>query len=164
MKAQTANAGSLFNAERTDRRKIQRRAVEAAIWGIPIVNFDLMFQAFARIGGAMNQIVYWSKLLDWKNQTTTPNPNSIYFMPFFDTAEIGTDRRRNPARRRRIDHRHAMDCWQTAFEDVGPAGVDKGAGRQISDPPARLSTGQVPGGYIAFRSDVIRVMACCAQS
>jgi hypothetical protein len=27
-------------------RTIQRRAVEAVIWGIPAVNFDLMFQSF----------------------------------------------------------------------------------------------------------------------
>src|SRR4051812_9267227 len=70
-------------------RSLGRRAVEAVVWGIPIVNFDLMFQAFAGLGGQMNQIVYWSQLLDWKNQTTTPNPNSVYFMPFWDTAIAG---------------------------------------------------------------------------
>jgi hypothetical protein len=29
-------------------RATQRRAVEALIWGIPAVNFDLMFQSFVR--------------------------------------------------------------------------------------------------------------------
>jgi hypothetical protein len=27
-----------------------------------------------RLGGKPNQIVYWSGLLDWRNQTLTPNP------------------------------------------------------------------------------------------
>jgi hypothetical protein len=56
-------------------RAIHRRAVEAAIWGIPAVNGDLMFQAFRNIGGDFNQICYWSGLLDWKNQTLTPTPH-----------------------------------------------------------------------------------------
>jgi len=30
---------------------------------------------------------YWSRLLDWKNQTLTPNPDAIYLMPFIDTAD-----------------------------------------------------------------------------
>jgi hypothetical protein len=42
-----------------------------------------------RAGGASNQLMYRSRLLDWKNQTLTPNPDSIYLMPFFDTNEVG---------------------------------------------------------------------------
>ena len=65
-----------------------RRAVEAAIWGIPAVNFDAMYQALVRDArGVMNQIVYWSRLLDSKNQTLTPNPDAIYLMPFYDTTD-----------------------------------------------------------------------------
>src|SRR5262249_17931295 len=72
------------------RRTIERRAVEAVIWGMPVVNFDLMYQAMVlETKGTFNQIVYWSRLPDWKNQTLTPNPDSIYFMPFFNTKEVG---------------------------------------------------------------------------
>ena len=35
--------------------------------------------------GAENQIVYWSRLPSWKNQTLTPNPDAVYLMPFFNT-------------------------------------------------------------------------------
>ena len=67
-------------------RTLHRRAIEAAIWGIPAVNYDAMYQAVVRDAkGASNQIVYWSRLLDWKNQTLTPNPDAIYMMPFYDT-------------------------------------------------------------------------------
>ena len=33
-----------FAAEELNRRAIERRAVEAVIWGMPAVNFDLMAQ------------------------------------------------------------------------------------------------------------------------
>ena len=58
---------------------IHRRAVEAVIWGVPAVNFDLMYQAMVRdanAGPGSNTIVYWSRLSDWKNQTLTPNPGA----------------------------------------------------------------------------------------
>jgi hypothetical protein len=59
-------------------------------WGMPAVNSDLMYQAMAREAkGGWNQIVYWSRLLDWKNQTLTPNPDVVYLMPFFNTADAG---------------------------------------------------------------------------
>src|SRR4051812_30216522 len=68
-------------------RTILRRAVEAVIWGMPAVNFDRMLQSFAAAGGGSNQIAYWSRLLDSRNQTLTPNPDTVYINPFFDTRE-----------------------------------------------------------------------------
>jgi hypothetical protein len=73
-----------------DQRALHRRAVETVIWGMPLVNFDLMYQAMVTTGGSFNQIVYWSRLSDWKNQTLTPNPDSIYVMPFLDTKDAGS--------------------------------------------------------------------------
>src|SRR4029434_5528238 len=68
------------------RRAMERRAIEAVIWGMPAVNYHLMYQAMVReTKGGFNQIVYWSRLLDWKNQTLTPNPDTIYLMPFYNT-------------------------------------------------------------------------------
>src|SRR4026208_1594320 len=76
--------------EQLVKNALQRRAIEAVIWAMPAVNTDMMFTAMARaVKGGWNQIVYWSRLLDWKNQTLTPNPDAIYIMPFFDTAEAG---------------------------------------------------------------------------
>jgi len=55
--------------EQLSRNAVHRRAIEAVIWGMPAVNTDLMYQAMAReVKGNWNQIVYWSRLLDWKNQ------------------------------------------------------------------------------------------------
>ena len=113
------------------QRTIERRAVEAVIWGMPAVNFDLMYQAMvhdAKAGEGSNKIVYWSRLFDWKNQTLTPNPDSIYFMPFFNTKEVGPVVLEIPPADEGSITGSIDDCWQAALEDVGPAGVDKGKG------------------------------------
>ena len=75
------------SAEDLTRRTIERRAVEAVIWGMPAVNYDLMYQEMLKLGGKPNQLVYWSRLLDWRNQTLTPNPDVIYFMAFYNTKD-----------------------------------------------------------------------------
>src|SRR6185295_5645809 len=71
------------------KRTAYRRAVEAVIWGMPAVNAELMFEAMRAAGADFNQIVYWSRPVSWKNQTLTPNPDTIYFMPFFNTRDAG---------------------------------------------------------------------------
>src|SRR5215831_5584131 len=59
------------------RRTIERRAVEAAIWGMPIVAMDAVHHGFLRDMQANdNDIAYYSQLPDWKFQTTTPNAST----------------------------------------------------------------------------------------
>jgi hypothetical protein len=72
-----ATQSAAFTERQLAERAIYRRAVEAMIWGMPAVNFDLMLQAFISAGGGPNQIAYWSRLLDSDNQTLTPNPDTI---------------------------------------------------------------------------------------
>src|SRR6476661_2869498 len=143
------------SADELTRRTLQRRAVEADIWGMPAVNFDLMYQAMvrdAKAGPGSNKIAYWSKLSDWKNQTLTPNPDAVYFMPFFDTKEVGPIVLEiPPADDSGSITGSVMDCWQAPFEDVGSAGVDKGkGGKCLILPPGYKD--KVPDGYIAMPS------------
>src|ERR1700722_3091550 len=71
-------------------RLVRSRAVEAAIWGMPVVNYDLMLQEMlTKTPGKVNQVIYWGKPLDWKNQTLTPNPDTLYFMTFLNTKDVG---------------------------------------------------------------------------
>src|SRR6476620_8862119 len=116
-----------FSANDLTRRIVERRAVEAVIWGMPAVNYDRMHQEMLRLGGRPNQIVYWSGLLDWRNQTLTPNPDVIYFMAFFNTKD-GPVVIEIPPSGDGVINGSIMDPWQAALEDVGPAGADKGAG------------------------------------
>jgi hypothetical protein len=155
MKAQAEKTETLSSAELAERA-IQRRAVEAVIWGMPAVNTDLMYQAMLReTKGGWNQIVYWSRLLDWKNQTLTPNPDAIYLMPFFNTAEAGPMVVEIPPADEGSITGSIMDCWQTPLEDVGPSGVDKGKGGKYLILPPGYSK-PIPDGFIALRSQTFQ--------
>src|SRR6476659_4426860 len=101
--------------------------------------------------GKPNQIVYWSRLPDWKNQTLTPNPDVIYVMPFFNTKDVGPMVLEIPPADDGVINGTVMDAWQVPLEDVGPAGVDKGkGGKYLVLPPDYPNP--VPGGYIALPS------------
>jgi hypothetical protein len=148
--AQSNSAGEL------EKRRVEARAVEAVIWGMPAVNYDLMFQAMirdARAGPGSNKILYWSRLSDWKNQTLTPNPDTVYFMPFFDTKESGpVVLEVPPSGEGGTIVGSIMDCWQCALEDVGPAGIDKGKGGKCLILPPDYKE-PIPKGYFAMPSD-----------
>jgi len=144
--------GSDFTPTQLTERALQRRAVEAVIWGMPAVNAELMFQAATAAGADFNQVVYWSRPLTWKNQTLTPNPDTIYLMPCYNTKEVGPMVLEIPAAAAGSSITGSVDDdWQTALEDVGPAGVDKGkSGKYLILPPGYKA--QVPAGYIPMRS------------
>jgi hypothetical protein len=129
------------------------RAVEAVIWGMPAVNFDLMLQEFKRIGGKDNQFVYWSRPLDGNNQTLTPNPDSIYFMAFYNTKDVGpVVLEIPPAGDDGSINANIVTVWQMPLEDGGPYGADQGkGGKYLILPPGY--NGQVPEGYIPLQSD-----------
>jgi hypothetical protein len=140
-----------FTASDLVDRTVQRRAVEAVNWGIPAVNFDRLRQAIVRAGATFNQIVYWSRLADWKNQTLTPNPDVIYAMPFISTKDVGPVVLEIPPVGDGTIAGTVTDCWQGALEDVGPSGADKGnGGRYLILPPDYRD--EVPSGYLALPS------------
>lgn len=146
---------SFYTPEDLAERTLHRRAVEAINWGIPAVNTDLMFQAAFRAGATSNQIVYWSRLLDWKNQTLTPNPDTLYLMPFFDTSEAGPMVLEIPPANGGSITGSIMDLWQIPLEDVGPAGADAGkGGRYLITPPGWDQA--TPDGYIMLPSQTFR--------
>src|SRR6185295_15767448 len=148
--AATAAPAQTLSAEELARRAIERRAIEAVIWGMPAVNTELMSQAMLKLGGKPNQIVFWSGLLDWKNQTLTPNPDVIYFMAFFDTKD-GPVVIEIPQADDGVINGSIMDPWQAALEDVGPAGVDKGrGGKYVITPPGYQ--GAMPDGAVVLPS------------
>src|SRR5580658_414369 len=148
---------SLSSAD-VSRRIANARAVEAVIWGMPAVNYDLMAQAALRARASFNQIVYWSKLPSWKNQTLTPNPDAIYLMPFINTKDAGPMVLEIPPAAGGSITGSVDDAWQEALEDVGPAGVDKGkGGKYLILPPA--FKGKTPNGYTALPTETFESFA-----
>lgn len=144
-----------FHAENIKEKILYQRAVDAAIWGIPAVNFQLMYKELEKINGSYNQIVYWPGLLNWKNQTLTPNPDVIYLMPFFNT-EKGPVVLEIPPADNGIFNGSVMNYWQGAIEDVGPGGMDKGKGGKYIILPPGYDTAKIPSGYFVMQSDTYR--------
>src|SRR5215471_3575295 len=155
-----------FPSEDLARRLIERRAVEAVIWGMPAVNTDLMLQEMlTKTSGRVNQILYWSRPLDWKNQTLTPNPDSIYFMAFFNTKDAGPIVLEVPPADGGSFAGNIVTLWQTSLEDVGPEGLDKGQGGKYlilppgykDKPPAgyHVLPCDTFGGYALLRSNLV---------
>ena len=153
LKSNLAAVAVNVSPEELASRAIERRAFEAVIWGMPVVNYDLMYQETVRKAkGDFNQIVYWSRLLDWKNQTLTPNPDVIYLMPFFNTKD-GPVVLEVPPADDGVFNGSIMNRWQAAIEDIGPGGVDKGMGGKYLILPPAYDMRTVPAGYIPMPSD-----------
>ena len=130
---------------------LHRRAVEAMIWGMPAVNFDVMLQAAIANGAKANQLVYWSRPVNSKNQTLTPNPDTIYLNPFYDTHEGPVVLEIPPAEINAVIVGSVDNAWQEALEDVGTAGADKGKGGKYLITPPGYSEAP-PAGYIVLPS------------
>lgn len=152
----TAKQAEAVTFQDLERQMLNHRAIEAVIWGMPAVNRDLMYQAMLReTKGRDNQLLYWSQLLDWKNQTVTPNTDVIYLTPHFDTKEVGPVVVEIPPADSGVINGTIMDAWQTPLEDVGPAGVDKGkGGKYLILPPGHNA--KIPDGYIALPSSTYK--------
>lgn len=153
-----AAAGPPSNPAEIADRVLHRRAIEAVIWGMPAVNYELMRRQMVKLGGAANQIVFWSRPVGWKNQTLTPNPDTIYLMPFFDTADVGPVVMEIPPADTGTIVGSIDDCWQTAVTDIGPGGADNGAGgKYLILPPGH--DGGVPDGFIAAAASTYKSYA-----
>jgi hypothetical protein len=138
------------------------RAVEAAVWGMPIVSFDAMREAYFRDARARyNDIVYWSKPADWKLQITTPNASSRYVYTNFNLADGPVVLEIPPADGAGL-FGSILDAWQVPLVDVGPQGEDGGDGaRYLLLPPGQHNL-DIPGvipvrletlnGYAVFRA------------
>jgi hypothetical protein len=151
-----AASSSLAQAEaRSDLESqiVQQRAEEAVIWGMPAVNTELMYEEMIKAGGRPGQIVYWGKPLDWHNQTLTPNPDTLYFIGFYDLKSAGPMVVEiPPAGEDGSLNGNFVTLWQTALEDAGLLGIDKGKGvKFVITPPGYES--KVPDGFERLASD-----------
>lgn len=143
----------LTSAEDLQRRVVAQRAFEAVVWGMPVVNYDLMLQEMlTKTSGKVNQVVYWGRPLDARNQTLTPNPDALYFMAFFDTTDGPIVLDLPPGGANGSFNGNIVTAWQVPLEDAGLLGYDKGKGaKYLVLPPGYRGT--PPAGYVPLRSD-----------
>ena len=133
------------------RKTIERRGVEAAIWGMSIVSVHAMRRAFFEDAQASyNDIAYWSKPADWKCQVTTPTDSALYEYFNFNTKNGPVVVEIPPATEAGL-WGGFMDAWQVAVADCGPKGSDQGQGGKYLFLPPNFE-GEVPEGYFVVNS------------
>jgi hypothetical protein len=133
--------------------KFQRRAVEAAYWGMPTVNIWAMREGFKRDAGAgRNALTYFSKPMDWRLQVTTPNNSTLYMLSFWNTEIDGPIVVEVPPTTKDVGlFGTAMDAWQRPLTDMGGQGYDKGLGaKYLFLPPGYQDV--PPKGYVPIKS------------
>jgi hypothetical protein len=149
-------AGRPSSAELT-KRTLERRAVDAAIWGMPIVSFDVMRQGYFRGANAhYGDIMYWPRFSTWKNQTVTSDTSSRYVVFFTNTKEGPVVVEVPPAGDAAL-FGTLVDAWQVPLVDLGPTGEDLGNGGKYLLLPPRYKGETLPG-YIAVPSNTYNGM------
>jgi hypothetical protein len=131
------------------------RAVEAAIWGMPAVNYDLMLQEMlTKTQAKVGQVIYWGRPLDWHNQTLTPNPDALYFITFVNTKDGPVVLDLPPGDDDGSFNGNIVTLWQMPLADAGLLGTDKGkGGKYLLLPPGYKE--KIPTGYIPLQSDTL---------
>ena len=129
-------------------RTIERRAVDAVIWGAPAVTLDMMRQAyFCDAKANYNDIVWWPKGAGWQNQSLDVDTSVRYLFIFSNTGKDGPmvlDLPTGDASSQFLGT--ILDSWQVPLVDIGVGG--KG-GKYLILPPDHK--GDAPTGYIPLR-------------
>ena len=150
--AQQGPTTKTFTPEELTARTVYRRAVDAAVWGQPIVSFDAMRQAYFRDAKAKyNDVIWWPKGAGWKDQSLTVNTSVRYIYFFFNTRTDGPVVLDLPGS---VDGASFFgtitDAWFVPLVDIGGDGEDQGKGGKylVLSPDYQ---GEVPSGYIPVR-------------
>ena len=146
MSSQTALIGA--QELNTQERMKHRRAVEAIVWSMPLINFMAMRDGLKRDAGVgFNDVAYNSRVQNWKLQIPTPNNTTPYIMTFWNLKDgpVVID---IPASGEGVAlFGTLMDAWQRPLADVGGQGRDRGRGaRYLLLPPGYQ--GDFPRGFI----------------
>jgi len=150
----TAQNTTTFTSEELASRTVYRRAVDAVIWGLPLVGEDTVKQAAFRDGKAnFNDIVWWRKG-SWKNQSPTPNVNTRYMYFFINTKQDGPVVVELPSAVPGASFYGTIeDAWYVPLTDMGLEG--KG-GKYLVLPPDYKDA--VPDGYTPVRPATYNTM------
>jgi hypothetical protein len=151
----TAESSKPLTSAELASRTVYRRAVDAVIWGVPLVSEESVRQAAFRDGKAtFNDIVWWPKGGGWRNQSPTPNVNTRYMYFFINTGRDGpVVVELPPAVPGASFYGTIEDAWYLPQVDLGFEG--KG-GKYLVLPPDYK--GEVPGGYTVVRPATYNTM------
>ena len=110
--------------------------------GVSIAAIDKGLQS---IGVKDNEVIVFSELMDAKSLFLTANADTIYFIGVLDLTKGPMVLEAPPSALGAVD-----DYWFRWVTDFGPPGPDRGDGREVSDPAARLRR-PAAGGWVLRR-------------
>ncbi|MGB3713032.1 MAG: DUF1254 domain-containing protein [Candidatus Promineifilaceae bacterium] len=138
---------------------IHRRAVEAAVWGMPLEGTrGFLIATRTDLGGDWNDVVYFSKPMVSRHGFLTANNQTPYVIASLNTKDGPLVVEVPGASDKAKYFGSFVDAWDYPFADVGPAGADEGeGGKYLFLPPGY--EGEVPEGYLVFRPNTYAVYA-----
>jgi hypothetical protein len=67
---------------------LHRRAIEVAVWATPLMNYEAMYRSLVEeVGMKMNDVVYHSRMQNWKRALPTPSDVTPYGNFFWDLSD-----------------------------------------------------------------------------
>ncbi|MBB2919540.1 DUF1254 domain-containing protein [Cupriavidus alkaliphilus] len=126
-----------------------QRAVQAYIWGQPLVGLGAMAEGARRIGVRPMELFVFDQLEQVNQRLQTGNDDVVYSFSYFNLRDSGPLVVEIPAGNQ---YGVMLDAWQRPIEDVGRIGPDAGnGGRYLLVPPGYR--GELPAhGYLVRRS------------
>ena len=112
----------------THDRMTYHRAIDAAIWAMPLMNYKFWMDSLAENGVGPNDVGYNSKVQDWRFQTATPNNTTPYIHTYWNLEDGPVVFEMPPSVEGIGIFGTIMDAWQRPLEDVGSKGRDRGLG------------------------------------
>ena len=141
---------------------IHRRAVEAAVWGMPIEGTrGLLLAVRSDLGADWNDIIYFSKPMESRHRFLTANNQVPYVVASLNTKDGPLVLEVPAASDKAKFFGSLVDVWDYPFTDVGPAGADKdNGGKFLLLPPwiRRVGRSNRLGGANFFVTGVTHLL------
>ena len=141
-----------------DEQVAYQRAFEATVWAMPASAIYRLRMGFLEVPGmGENVILSMSGPLTPIHEVITGNNQTPYIGATTDLRS-GPVVLEVPARNDKASlYGQVVDAWQATLADVGPAGMDKGAGgKYLLIPPGYKEA--IPNGYLPIQSSGYRVL------
>ncbi len=129
-------------------RMTYHRAIDAAVWAMPLTNFKGYRDALAGAGVGPGDVGYYSKLQDWKLQLATPNNTTPYIFSYWNLGDGPVVAEIPPSEETVKVFGTIMDAWQRPLDDVGALGRDGGRGAKYLMVPPNYDGPLLPNALV----------------
>ena len=139
-----------FDLQKADLsdRMTYHRAIDAAVWAMPLMNFKFYRDALADAGVGPGDVGYFAKLQDWRFQVATPNNTTPYIMTYWNLEDGPVVLEIPPSVEGIGLFGTIMDAWQRPIDDVGAMGRDGGQGAKYLLVPPNYDGKLLPNALV----------------